>query len=110
MPSRDYYLGDSDHMKAIRAKYAAHVAAMFRLAGFDDADARAARVIALEHSIAENHISMSDIEDIAKANNLWKRSDFAAKAPGHRLGRILRSRGPRESAGVYGVDAHRTHR
>ena len=33
-------------------------------------------------TIAETHISLSDIEDIAKANNLWQRSDFAAKAPG----------------------------
>ncbi len=82
MPTRDYYLGDSDDMKAIRAKYAAHVAAMFRLAGFDNPDARAARVIVLERSIAETHIGMENIEDIAKANNLWKRSDFAAKAPG----------------------------
>jgi len=82
LPSRDYYLSDSEHMRQIRAKYATHVAAMLRLAGFDDADARATRVIALEHSIAEAHISLAEMEDIAKANNLWKRSDFAAKAPG----------------------------
>jgi putative endopeptidase len=82
MPTGDYYLSNSDDMKAIRAKYATHVAAMFRLAGFNNPDARAARVIALERSIAETHIGMENIEDIAKANNLWKRSDFAAKAPG----------------------------
>jgi putative endopeptidase len=82
MPSRDYYLDDSEHMKDIRAKYATHVAAMLKLAGFDDADARAARVLLLEHAIAETHISLADIEDIQKANNLWQRSDFAAKAPG----------------------------
>jgi endothelin-converting enzyme/putative endopeptidase len=82
MPNRDYYLAGSESMQKIRAKYAAHVAAVLRLAGFDDADARAARVIALEHSIAEAQVSLSDLEDIAKANNLWKRSDFAAKAPG----------------------------
>ena len=82
LPSRDFYLVDSEHMMQIRAKYAAHVAAMLRLAGFDDAEARAARIIALEHSIAEAQVSLSEIEGIAKANNLWKRSDFAAKAPG----------------------------
>ena len=82
MPSRDYYLSDTDNMKQIRARYADHVAAVFHLAGFDDADARAARVIALERAIAETHVSMDNIEDIGKANNLWKRSDFAAKAPG----------------------------
>ena len=82
MPSRDYYLNDSDRMRDVRAKYAVHVAAMIRLAGLDNAETRAARVIALEHAIAETHISLADIEDIAKANNLWQRSDFAAKAPG----------------------------
>jgi endothelin-converting enzyme/putative endopeptidase len=82
MPNRDYYLAGSDRMKEVRAKYAVHVAAIFRMAGFSDAEARAARVIALEHSIAEAQVSIAEIEEIAKANNLWKRSDFAAKAPG----------------------------
>jgi putative endopeptidase len=82
MPNADYYLDASDNMKQIRAKYAAHVAAMLRLAGFDDADARAGRIVEIEHAIAQTHISLADIEDIAKANNLWKRGDFTAKAPG----------------------------
>jgi endothelin-converting enzyme/putative endopeptidase len=82
LPSRDYYLSDTEHMKQIRIKYATHVAAMLKLAGFDDSAARAARVIALEHSIAEAHESIAELEDMAKANNLWKRSDFATKAPG----------------------------
>jgi putative endopeptidase len=82
LPDREYYLGDSAHAKEILAKYQTHVAAMFRLAGFDDADARATRVIALEHAIAETHRSLADNEDIHKADNTWKRADFAAKAPG----------------------------
>ncbi len=82
LPDREYYLGDSAHMKEIQAKYQTHVSAMFRLAGFDNADARAARVIALEHAIAETHTSLADDEDIHKANNTWKQSDFSAKAPG----------------------------
>ena len=82
MPSRDYYLADNDRMRDVRTKYATHVTAMLRLAGFDSPEARAERVIALEHAIAETHISLADIEDIAKANNLWTRADFLAKAPG----------------------------
>jgi putative endopeptidase len=82
LPSRDYYLDDSEHMQQIRAKYAAHAAAMLRLAGFNDPVGRATRIIALERSIAEAHIGLDEIEDIAKANNLWRRSDFSAKAPG----------------------------
>jgi endothelin-converting enzyme/putative endopeptidase len=82
MPSRSYYLDDSQHMKDLRVQYVTHVAAMFRLAGLDDPDARASRVLALERAIAQTHISLADIEDIAKANNLWARADFTAKAPG----------------------------
>ena len=82
MPSPSYYLDGSEHMKEVRAKYVTHVAAMLKFAGLDDTDARAARVVALEHAMAEVHVSLSEIEDIAKANNLWHRSDFAAKAPG----------------------------
>ena len=82
LPNREYYLSDSAHVKEIQAKYHTHVAAMFRLAGFDDADARADRVIALEHAIAKTHPSLAEDEDIHKADNTWKRSDFATKAPG----------------------------
>jgi putative endopeptidase len=58
------------------------VAAMMKLAGFSDADARAARILDLEHKIAEKQISIADSEDIHKADNPWEQSEFATKAPG----------------------------
>ena len=82
LPNRDYYLADAPHTKEIREKYQAHVAKMFQLAGLSDADTRAARVVALEHAIAETQISLADSEDIHKANNVWTVADFSAKAPG----------------------------
>jgi putative endopeptidase len=82
LPSRDYYLDDSAHMQEIRTKYAAHVANIFRLAGFSDPEARAAHVLALEHAIALQQISLADNENIKHANNLWLASDFSTKAPG----------------------------
>src|SRR5271154_2508128 len=82
LPDRDYYLDDSDSVKSIRAKYQTHVAAMFRLAGLSDPEARAIRVLAFETAIAKVQISLADSEDIHKANNPWHLSDFAAKAPG----------------------------
>lgn len=82
LPDREYYLSDSPHMREIREKYQSHIAAMLNLAGFTDSDARATRIIELEHSIAEKHISLADNDDIHKANNTWKQADFAAKAPG----------------------------
>ncbi|HKN25755.1 MAG TPA: M13 family metallopeptidase [Candidatus Acidoferrum sp.] len=82
LPDRQYYLADSEHMQQIRSAYETHVSAMLKLAGFTDADARAKRIIQLEHSIAEKHLSLADNEDIHKANNTWSQADFAAKAPG----------------------------
>lgn len=82
LPDREYYLSASSRMSSIRTKYQAHVAAMLQLVGFTDPAARAARIVELEHSIAEKHVSLADGEDIAKADNTWKQSDFAVKAPG----------------------------
>lgn len=82
LPDREYYLSDSPHMRDLRAKFQAHVAAMLKLAGFDQPEARAARIVELEHAIAEKHISLAENEDIHKANNTWTQTDFNAKAPG----------------------------
>jgi putative endopeptidase len=82
LPDREYYLSDSEAMRKTRAEYQTHVAAMLKLAGFEDTDARASRIIDLEHKIAETHTSLADNEDIHKADNPWKQSDFAIKAPG----------------------------
>ena len=82
LPDREYYLSDSEQMKNLRTQYLAHIAAMLKLAGFDDTDARAARILELEHNIAEKHRSLADNEDIHKANNTWTQADFTAKAPG----------------------------
>jgi len=82
LPNREFYLGDSEHMKSIRTAYVAHIAAMLKLAGFSDPDARAARILALEHALAEKHQALADNEDIHKANNTWTLADFRSKAPG----------------------------
>jgi endothelin-converting enzyme/putative endopeptidase len=82
LPDREYYLADNPHMRDIRTKYQAHVSAMLKLAGMSDPDARAERIVQLEHAIAEVHLSLADNEDIHKANNTWTQSDFATKAPG----------------------------
>jgi endothelin-converting enzyme/putative endopeptidase len=82
LPNRDYYLASTDSMKEIRTKYRTHIAAMFRLAGLSDPEARAMRVLSFETAIAKQQISLADSEDIHKANNPWHLADFSAKAPG----------------------------
>jgi predicted metalloendopeptidase len=91
MPDRDYYLMKSAKMADIRAKYRAHIAAMLKLAGVPDADAKAARIFALEVEIAKAHSSRAESEDVRKANNTWMRDDFVKRAPGLDWNAYLRS-------------------
>jgi putative endopeptidase len=82
LPDRSYYLDETPPMIDLRAKYKTHLAAMMRLAGIANADAKAGRVFALEKRMAEAHSSRVDSEDVHKGNNPWARKDFATKAPG----------------------------
>ena len=82
LPDREYYLEPSARMADIRDKYRTHIAAMLKLAGIADAEAKAAMVLDLETKIARVHESRASSEEVLKANNPWTRADFAAKAPG----------------------------
>jgi len=84
MPDRAYYLDNSERMAGLRTKYQQHIATMFKLAGYNDADAqaKAAKVFALEVDIANTHASRADSADVLKADNTWTVKDFASKAPG----------------------------
>ncbi len=66
LPDREYYLSNSDQMRDIRSKYQAHVSAMLKLGGFTETDARAERIVALEHAIAEKHLTLAENDDIPR--------------------------------------------
>jgi predicted metalloendopeptidase len=55
---------------------------MLRLAGVADPSGAARRTLDLEKRIAEAHWTRAQSESAKAGNNHWKRSDFAAKAPG----------------------------
>jgi endothelin-converting enzyme/putative endopeptidase len=82
LPDREYYVSDSEKMKELRTKYQAHISAMLKLAGYSDTDARAQRIVELEHAIAEKHWPLEENDEIKKANNPWSQADFKSKAPG----------------------------
>jgi endothelin-converting enzyme/putative endopeptidase len=82
LPDREYYLAESEHARQLRARYQTHIAALLKLAGFRDTDARAIRILELEHALAECHRSLADNENIHNANNTWTQADFSVKAPG----------------------------
>ncbi len=82
LPDRDYYLLDTPKFVETRAKYLTHIAAMFRLAGFDQAEARAKAVLALETAIARAHWTRVENRDPVKTYNPRTPAALAAEAPG----------------------------
>jgi putative endopeptidase len=82
LPDRDFYLDPGKRFVDLREKYQAHIARILALAAAPDADAKAARIIALETAIARVHATQVDTNDVRKGNNHWTRQDFPAKAPG----------------------------
>ena len=82
MPDREYYLSADKEMADTRAKYLEYVTSLLKLAGTQDAEAKAKEIVALETKIAKAQSSIVDTQDVHKANNPWAMEDFAKKAPG----------------------------
>ena len=82
LPDRAYYVDGDPETAKLLAAYQAHVAKLLSLAGFPDAPARAAAIVALETRLAQAQGTRADSEDVLKANNYWSRADFDTKAPG----------------------------
>ena len=82
LPEREYYLSADPKMAAIRTKYKTYIAKLLSDAGIADANARAARIYALEMKIAQAHQPREDSEDFAKSATVWTSDELKAKAPG----------------------------
>ncbi len=68
LPDESYYR--EEHFASVREAYVAHVARSLALAGFDDASARATRVMALESELAAHHWDAVASRDAEKTYNL----------------------------------------
>ncbi len=82
MPSRDYYLAETEPYVGHRKALLAYIAASFRRAGIADADARAARVMAVETEIARRQWSLGERRDVVRMNNVMTPEALKAFAPG----------------------------
>jgi len=83
LPDESYYR--EDEFAEIRTAYVAHVQRMLELAGLDDAQARAARVLDLETQIASHHWDRVACRDAQKTYNLLPLADVQALVPGFDL-------------------------
>lgn len=74
LPDESYYRDET--FAEIRTAYRTHIETMFGLAGFDDASARADRVLAVEHLIAAEHWDNVRCRDTHATYNLVPWSEF----------------------------------
>jgi endothelin-converting enzyme/putative endopeptidase len=82
MPTRDYYLDPSPANVAFRKAFQDYVAETYRRAGMADAEARAAKVMALETAIAKEQWSTAQLRDVVAMNNVMTPAQLKAYAPG----------------------------
>ncbi|HST09016.1 MAG TPA: M13 family metallopeptidase [Terriglobales bacterium] len=100
MPDHNDYLDPSAKKVELRDRYKAHIAAVLKLAGSADSEAKAAGVLALETRIARTFAPDEDAAHVSKQNNLWKRAEFGAKAPGMDWAAYFQSAGLGEQADI----------
>ncbi|NTV73414.1 MAG: M13 family peptidase [Holophaga sp.] len=83
LPDRDYYLDAKNPKFAeIRAKYQTHIAAMLRLAGLPNPEAKAKAIYDLEVKIASTHWTQVENRQIEKLYNPIPRAGLDAAYPG----------------------------
>ncbi len=83
LPDRDYYLKADARFLEAREKYRVHLANMFRLAGDDEADARAASnaVFGMETRLAEQALDNVALRDPQATDNKTSFADLQKLAP-----------------------------
>ena len=89
MPGRDYYLLTGEKYDKFRAAYRAYVTDIQKLAGIPDAEAKAARIVALETAIAKIHWTPEQSRDAKATNNPMSPAQLKAYAPGFDWNRFL---------------------
>ena len=99
LPDRDYYLKDDARSKEIRAKYEAHIAKMFELAGEAPAPAAAGAkvVMELETRLAQAQWSRVEMRDPQKRYNKRTLEQLAVEAPGFDWKGYFQSRGVKQA-------------
>ncbi len=81
MPEREYYLSNDAKMADIRKKYITHIETLWTLAGMPDAAANAAKIMALETTMAQSHMKKEDTRDMQKLYNKYAVADLKTLMP-----------------------------
>lgn len=89
LPDREYYFTEDEKSEDIRAKYTAHIAKMFDLAGFDGGAAAASTIMTLETRIAGKHVKKEDARNWAGNYNKVAIADLGDVMPRFNWGGYL---------------------
>ncbi|WP_340074745.1 M13 family metallopeptidase [Leptobacterium sp. I13] len=93
LPEREYYLAQDARSKEIREKYVAHVAKMFDLAGLKNGQKASETIMALETTIAEQHMKKEDTRNIQKLYNMFSVSALPEIMPDFNWGNFMKEAG-----------------
>ncbi|MEC9249156.1 MAG: M13 family metallopeptidase [Pseudomonadota bacterium] len=82
LPTRDYYLEDTERYQGFREAYLEYIADVFGFIGMDNGAERAQRILDLETQFAQVHWTRQDSRDRTRTYNLMTTEELAASAPG----------------------------
>jgi putative endopeptidase len=81
LPEREYYLQNDPKMVDVRAKYVAHIQNMFQLTGMTNPAESAAKIMALETTLAKNHMTKEDTRETSKLYNKYEVKNLKTLMP-----------------------------
>jgi putative endopeptidase len=89
MPDRDYYTEDTEKFTDLRQKYERHVASAMKLAGFDDPEGSAKRIMELETRLAKASKTRIEMRDPEARYNKFTVSELNELTPSFDWGTYL---------------------
>ncbi len=81
LPEREYYLQNDAKMTEVRQKYVAHIESMFGIVGLENPKESAAKIMALETTLAAQQMKKEDTRDAAKLYNKYATADLKFLMP-----------------------------
>jgi putative endopeptidase len=81
LPEREYYLQNDPKMVDVRTKYIAHIENMFKLTGMPNPAESAAKIMALETTLAKNHMTKEDTRETSKLYNKYEIKNLKTLMP-----------------------------
>lgn len=93
MPTRDYYLDESERFQQYREAYLAYITRLHELAGIENGADKARAILAFETELAKAHWTRERSRQIKETYNVMTIDEFAALAPALHLRKALSIRG-----------------